>query len=205
MKKSNFTKPYFLFVLWLAINCFFISCSKKSTQGVTSKSNEDQRIENIDTFIVEPVETMEEAIDPMIKTAPTILIPENYLLAALEKTECYGQCPVFSFHIFADGRVRYHGKKYVQQYGEFVANIDESTILKIKEKANQLGIMKLGDTFPSNKVMLNDLPMTITKFHNGFTPKVMRNNYDAPKVLLEFERFLEKLIGEIQWVRKEGP
>jgi len=184
---------------------FFISCNKKANQTITAKPDENRRIENIDTLKVAEVETMEEAIDPIIKTPPTILIPENYLMAALVKTECFGQCPVFEFQVFADGKANYHGKKYVKRYGKFVANIDEATILSIKEKANQLGIMNLGDTYPTNKVMMNDLPMTITNFHNGYNLKVMRNNYDAPRALLEFERFLEKLIEEVEWVRKEGP
>ena len=190
--------------IFLIFICLFFSCTKK-TQVIQSKTDEEAYQGNIDTIATKEVETFDEAINPIEKTPPTVLIPSNYLLTSLRKTECYGNCPVFEFIVLANGKATYKGVKYVDQLGEFIAEIDDATIQIIKDKAEQLGISQLQDTYPRNKVFLQDLPMTFSSFHNGRNLKRIRNNYDAPKALLEYELFLEKIIQQINWKRADRP
>jgi hypothetical protein len=44
-------------------------------------------------------------------TMPTAKTPDTYL--RMERTECLGECPVYTLTLYADGAVRYDGRKHV--------------------------------------------------------------------------------------------
>lgn len=189
----------------LLLFSLFFSCTKKTVNVIKAKPGHETYYGKVDTLAVKATETFEEAINPIEKTPPTILIPEDYLVASLKKTECYGHCPTFTFKIFANGKAIYKGEKYVDWFGNFVANVDEATLERIKAKGESLGISQLEETYPTNHFFIQDLPMTFISFHNGLKAKLIRNNYDAPKALLGYEKFLEEIIQELEWKRADSP
>jgi len=195
----------FCLLIFLSLNFGIISCNKKSVNVITAKPNVENNTEDLDKIITKNVDSFEDLEDTEIKTPPTVLIPKDYVVASLEKTECYGKCPSFEFKIYSNGIATFHGKKFVSRYGEFKAKIDEASILRIKEKGKELGILNLSDTYPENRFFLNDLPMSYLIYNNGLTKIVIRNNHDAPRALLEFEKYLEVILNRLEWKRVEGP
>jgi len=200
--QKDVLKVVFLFLLF---NSFFFSCTKKTANVIQAKPNQETYSAKVDTIAPMEKTTFEEAINPMEKRPPTILIPKDYLVASLGKTECYGHCPVYDFKIFGDGKAKLTGKKYVNRIGDFIAEVDEVTLQNIKDKGEELGISQMQDNYPTNKFFIRDLPMTFISFHNGSSAKIIRNNYDAPKALLEYEKFLEKIIEQLNWKRADQP
>jgi Domain of unknown function (DUF6438) len=49
---------------------------------------------------------------------------------SLERTECFGPCPVYKVTIRLDGSVRYVGKKNVQRIGTYTGNAIPSAVKK---------------------------------------------------------------------------
>src|SRR4051812_50068887 len=43
---------------------------------------------------------------------------DNNIVITIERTRCYGDCPVYSAQIYADGAVVYTGKMFVKETGE---------------------------------------------------------------------------------------
>jgi len=209
MTNKNQINPAFgiekVILLFLLLNGVFFSCNKKTVNIIQARPGGDITSEKVDTIAPKEKATFEEAINPMEKRPPTILIPKDYMIASLRKTECYGHCPVFEFKVFGNGIAIWKGIKYVDRFGEYKAEVDGSILESIKQKGLELGIGQLQDTYPINKVFIQDLPMTFISFHNGSSLKMIRNNYDAPKALLEYEKYLEKIIQQLNWKRVDQP
>lgn len=197
--------PRTVFKTLFILSCilFVLSCNKKTNTVISSNAQEELDKEKMDTLLVR-VETPQPSENGQIKKLPSVT-PKIYVVAALEKTDCYGNCPSFKFQLLSNGEATYEGRKFVNRFGKFVADVDEATILFIKERADELDIIKLNDTYPTNRHFLNDLPLTISTMGNGRNNISIKNNYDAPKALLEYEIFLEDLIEILEWRRADMP
>ena len=44
-------------------------------------------------------------------------------VAAIEKSPCFGKCPVYTMQIFKDGKVLYEGRMNTKKLGTFQKNI----------------------------------------------------------------------------------
>jgi len=61
-------------------------------------------------------------------------VPPGALAVRLERQPCYGRCPEYVVELFADGRVRYEGRRNVATLGEKTANIaagDVTALLRL--------------------------------------------------------------------------
>ena len=41
------------------------------------------------------------------------------LVISLERTPCYGTCPIYKMEIFSDGSAFYHGERFVDRIGDY--------------------------------------------------------------------------------------
>ncbi|MEM6966490.1 MAG: hypothetical protein AAF573_17125, partial [Bacteroidota bacterium] len=62
-----------------------------------------------------------------------------------------------------------------------------------------LDFNQLANTYPTNGTIIKELPDTYILLNNGTEEKVIRNNHDAPKAILDLERFLEEFFKELNW------
>ena len=193
-----------MFAFILLITLFF-SCSKKTVNIIQANPNQGTYTESLDSIAPKERSTFQESVNTIEKRPPTILVPKDYMIASLKKTECYGHCAVFEFKVFWDGKATLKGEKYIDKIGEFIAEVDTATLKRIKEQGEVLKIIHMQNTYPTNNFFIQDLPMTFISFHNGYRAKLIRNNYDAPKALLEYEQFLEKVIQQLNWKRADQP
>ena len=55
-------------------------------------------------------------------------VPDNIkeVVITLERTACFGVCPVYKLTVYGDGRVVYEGKRFVRVEGTITRNISES-------------------------------------------------------------------------------
>ena len=201
MPKTDFKLQFFYFLLFVL---FIFSCGKKTTNVITSTAPEGSSKERMDTLLVDVKKSEPSSENVEIENLP-IVTPKTFVITSLEKTSCYGNCSSFVFQLLSNGEAIYEGREFVNRFGKFVAEVDEGTILIIKEKADELDIAELNSSYPTNQAFLNDLPLTISTIGNGFKKKTIKNNYDAPKALLEYEEFLEDLIEILEWRRADNP
>ena len=123
----------------------------------------------------------------------------------LERTECYGTCPIYSITIFSDGRVRYEGKNFVKVKGVRIDKISEDGFHKLAVKAEQIRFfgfdtdysgIKIGDGFTTS----TDLPTAIVTVTRGSETKKVKDYMGAPKRLYEFEKQIERTAKPWRWV-----
>ena len=81
----------------------------------------------------------------------------NQLTISLEKTACFGTCPVFKIKIFKNGKGIFEGKKFVKKTGLINFKLSQKEIQKILVKAENIKFSEMLDEY-SEKI--TDLPTT---------------------------------------------
>ncbi len=178
-------------LMFLTLMTLF-ACTKKVADKVT------------ETPIKQPVQ---ETTPPVVTTTkavtPKLNIPEGIradLVVSIKRTPCFGKCPYYNVEIYETGTVVYEGFGYTKRMGKHEAYITEAGLAKIRAKANELGYLKLSNTYPiDTKVDVPDLPTTITYIRIGNDGKSIRNKFEAPKALIEFEKWLDAEIESLSF------
>ena len=116
---------------------------------------------------------------------------EIELIISLQRTPCYGTCPIYKMEIFSDGSAFYHGERFVEKMGDYEFSVSRETINYILKKAVEIGFFELEDKYTAN---ITDLPKTITFMKNGKDEKRVIDYYGAPKALKEFESLVDGCI-----------
>ena len=111
--------------------------------------------------------------------------PEKII--SLEKTACFGRCPVFKIIIYNNGECLYNGIKFVKKSGEYNLKINKREIDEILSQAKEIGFDNLKNEYSE---MITDLPTTYIMINN----KKIKDYYGAPKELKELESLIESMI-----------
>ncbi|MFQ5445887.1 MAG: DUF6438 domain-containing protein [Saprospiraceae bacterium] len=123
---------------------------------------------------------------------------EAHLVAAFEKTACYGKCPVYQVKFYSDGKVTWYGKLFVDRMGWHEAHVEPAVLKSIRDKVHETGYLDFESEYPTER-RIADLPSTITYVRIGDVEKQVADTHDAPQELKEFEAFLEGLINGLEW------
>ncbi len=123
------------------------------------------------------------------------------LIISLERTPCYGTCPIYKMEIFSDGSSFYHGERFVDKTGYFQFTVSNETIDYILKRAEEIGFFEMEDKYTGN---ITDLPKTITFIKSEKGEKKIVNYYNAPKILKEFEGLVDSCIDYKRMKRLEN-
>ncbi|NPA34259.1 MAG: hypothetical protein GXO48_04950, partial [Chlorobi bacterium] len=83
------------------------------------------------------------------------------ILFYIEKTPCYGFCPVYRAWIYPEGKVLFEGKRNVEFEGLGVGELSEEKLKYIYEMLKQVPWEKLQDQYVSN---VTDIPATLVAY-----------------------------------------
>ena len=122
---------------------------------------------------------------------------ENDVVITIERTACFGSCPIYAAEIHADGEVVYRGKEFVKEIGERRFKISQKQIQEIIQEFQRIDYFSLKDKYDAdeNGMSVTDLPTTITSIClDGKTKKIV-NYYGAPKKLEQLEDKIDSLSG----------
>ena len=108
-------------------------------------------------------------------------------IISLEKTACFGRCPVFNIVIYNNGECLYNGIKFVKKSGEYNLKIKKQEINKILSQAKEMGFNNLKNEYSER---ITDLPTTYIMINN----KKIKDYYGAPSELKDLEKLIEKII-----------
>ena len=73
----------------------------------------------------------------------------------LERTSCYGPCPVYTVTVDAQGVVTYDGEKFVRVIGRRTARISRSAMARLLASAERIRFFELQDSYTA---LVTDLP-----------------------------------------------
>jgi len=108
-------------------------------------------------------------------------------IISLEKTACFGRCPVFNIVIYNNGECLYNGMKFVKKSGEYNLKINKQEINKILSQAKKIGFDNLQNEYSER---ITDLPTTYIMINN----KKIKDYYGAPSELKGLEKLIEEII-----------
>jgi hypothetical protein len=122
----------------------------------------------------------------------------------IQKTACYGDCPVFTATILSTGESFYRGKNNVEKIGDFTAKIDQRAIRKIDEKLMKIDFYDLKGRYPEDeKEIILDLPWVYVFSEFEDQEKHVAINNSGPKKLLNLISYVEMELDKLNWTPGE--
>lgn len=127
--------------------------------------------------------------------------PEK-LVIKLERTACFGNCPVYSLTVNGDGTVVYEGKDFVRTKGIRQATISMAAIYQILAKFDEAEYFSLKDSYTG--FGKSDMPHANTSISMGNRTKSIKHymgDQSAPKKLTELENKIDEIVNSAQWIK----
>lgn len=119
--------------------------------------------------------------------------PENLtdVEITLERTGCYGTCPIYTVSISGDGTVTYQGERFVKTLGVQTYGIPVDDVEQLVAMVYQKNYFSLNDRY---EVGATDLPTVITSVRVGDEIKSVENYGGAgPAQLHEIEQKIDEV------------
>ncbi|MBT7896773.1 MAG: hypothetical protein HN564_07225 [Flavobacteriales bacterium] len=111
---------------------------------------------------------------------------QKKLIISLNKTACFGTCPVYKIKIYNNQSAIFEGIKFVEKEGSYNFKISKKEINTILKKAKKINFQKMEDEYTE---LITDLPTTYIMINN----KQIKDYYGAPKELKELEEIIENI------------
>jgi hypothetical protein len=129
------------------------------------------------------------------RAAPQV-IPEDFVIK-LERTACYGRCPVYVVSIDAKGNVTYDGTRFVKVAGRQTDRVPASRVAALVETVDRIRFFDLDDKY---RQLITDLPTTfVTVTRDGRTKRI-EDYFGAPKSLKDLERQIDDAAQTARWI-----
>lgn len=125
----------------------------------------------------------------------------------MERTPCFGRCPVYTIELKASGELIYTGKQNTSRTGTYKGRISAQQMTTFLKKINNPRISKTPARF---KPVSTDLPYLHFQFTLGGKLKSIRNAESGPKFLQDIARRIDSLSNAVEWIPEtpvsgEGP
>jgi hypothetical protein len=135
------------------------------------------------------------------KAQPKPQPPPSDVVVKLERTPCFGGCPVYTVSIDRGGNVTYEGKQAVRVKGRQVERIQASRVAALLETAERIGFFDFLDQYHS----MPDLPSTIVTIVRDGRSKRVVDYIGAPSELKDLEEQIDEIAGTKRWTRIDEP
>ena len=117
----------------------------------------------------------------------------------LQRTACYGTCPVYTLRLYGDGRLAWHGEFFVKQIGEAKGHIPATEAKAILEDARRAGFWALCAEYT---VDVTDQPSALTSLSiNGQIKKVSAYGATAPLWLRDLDIRITATTDRYGWAK----
>jgi len=136
-----------------------------------------------------------------VATSFTSVAAADAPVMTLERTPCFGMCPVYGVAVFEDGTVVYLGIRYVAETGVRVANVDPGEVDFLAMQTADFGYFGWEDEYTFQ--IITDQPYAITSLNwEDQYKQITRYDGDpnAPIGLVRFEDRIDRLVNIEQWV-----
>ena len=117
----------------------------------------------------------------------------------LERTACFGSCPMYKVEIFADGKVVFNGKEFVKRKGKVQGRITRAAVQRLVREFDRINYLNLEDDYnpggPNCPEEWTDMPSAITSLELKGRKKTIRHYYGCKgaKILDELTALEEKI------------
>ena len=88
--------------------------------------------------------------------------------------------------------------------GKFETRLMPEQLVRITKEAERIGFFEMAREYPTNGVMIQELPTTITSINQLSKAHSVTNAFDSPKRLRSFEDYLVNFFTNLNWSRVKG-
>ncbi len=130
---------------------------------------------------------------------------------SLQRTACFGICPVYTVAIYPDGLVEFHGERFVESEGDFRHRVDPDAFARLAAFAADMDFFGLQEEYRfqtgpgGERIVVSDLPSRITTVEKSGRSKSVLNYFGGPELLAEFETLIDQLSGTARWIGQRSP
>lgn len=128
----------------------------------------------------------------------------------LQRTACFGTCPVYKLTIFADGKVFYEGIRHVNKKGRAQGRISSTKLDDLIEEFQNIYYLNLKDAYiPGTNACpqsVTDMPSAITSLTWDGRSKTI-NHYHGCRgsqtldLLTRLEEKIDEAVNVNQWIK----
>jgi hypothetical protein len=128
----------------------------------------------------------------------------------LERTACFGTCPVYKLTIKSDGSVTFDGERFTKTVGTATGKINSTNFRALVSEFEKIDYFSLADAYtPGTKQcprMITDLPSANTSIHlNGREKSVSHYRGCGSEGVLQkltaLEDKIDELAGTEKWIK----
>ena len=125
----------------------------------------------------------------------------NSLRMRLERTACFGMCPIYSVEVQGDGTVLYEGQGYVAVTGQHRATVDRQAVAELLEAFRKADYFSLRDQY---QAMITDNPTYTTSIvFDGVSKHVVDyvgRAVGMPAAVTELENKIDEVVKTKRWI-----
>jgi len=124
----------------------------------------------------------------------------------LERTACFGSCPVYRISVTSSGTVSFEGKAHVRRIGPATDQVPPEQVEKLLSEIEQAGYFTLDDRYQASEPgcgrYATDAPTVITSVRLRGRSKTITHDYGCTRVpgtLTILERKIDETLGSARW------
>lgn len=123
---------------------------------------------------------------------------------SLERTPCFGACPIYKVTIKSDGTLIYHGQRFVDRIGDYRARVSPSAVKRLGLRLNRLGYWEFARSYDQQ---VTDLPSQIVTVRtNRFVKTVSEYGRIGPDNLKKLQDMIDGLMKSAKgWKKLPSP
>jgi len=130
-------------------------------------------------------------------------------VVSVQRTACFGTCPVYTISASVTGKVTYEGKANVRQIGTASGQIAEKEIAALLRELEDAGYFTFADRYalsePTCRRYSTDSPSVISSATFRGRTKRIEHDYGcvgAPGALTLLEKRIDEVLGSSKWTGK---
>jgi Domain of unknown function (DUF6438) len=134
-------------------------------------------------------------------------VPPDSAVVTLERTPCFGTCPVYLVSASANGTIRFEGKSHVSHPGSAVGQIPKARLDSLLAELEAAGYFGFEERYvpgsPACGNAATDLPTVTTSLTLGGRTKQIehyRGCASAPHALSQLEERIDEVLNTAQWI-----
>jgi Domain of unknown function (DUF6438) len=131
---------------------------------------------------------------------------QQEMAVTLERTACFGGCPVYRISVSPSGAISYEGKAHVRQLGGATGQIPVERVNALLSELDRAGYFSFASRYTSAEPTCGryatDSPTAITSVRWQGRTRRIEHDYGcgaAPGALVVLERRIDEVLGSARW------
>ncbi len=204
-RKSKMKRRSVFLISALVVFSLMLSSCKSKKEAV-DKESMSQNTGEAEQEKPIPIEKPGKLVEPShnVPKADLSLLKglEDSLFIRLQKTPCFGRCPVYTAKIYNSGYVQFMARKWTKLDGNFTGRISQEQLQELRNQIESVEFFKFNPVYDNTGV--TDLPSSILTIQRDDEKHAVVSRYQAPEALNKLISSLDQLIQGIDYKAEES-